>query len=172
MPVNLVQDDYFGTYHLADNPSSYQPATSNTFRFIVYGIDRMVRAGTSDEYVTGGQEIMDFSVKSVTIPNFSQGTVTVNRGNSKINFAGVPEFGTGSLVVYDYLGADGKSVLQAWQAQQYDVNRDVVYRVATTGYKKNCHLIEYTSENRMIRYKDIQIILVRVEYYDGDYIVV
>lgn len=34
---------------------------------------------------------------------------------------------------------------------------------------RNFYLIK---KNKMIRSKDIQIILVRVEYYDGDYIVV
>lgn len=157
MPVNLIQDDSFGTYHLADNPSNYQPAVSNNFRFIVYGINRMVRAGTSDEYVTNGQEIIDFSVRSVQVPSFSQSPVTISRGNSQVHFAGTPTFAQGQqVVIYDYINADGKSVLQAWQAQQYDVNRDVVYRVATTGYKKNCHLIEYTSENQMVRYWELK----------------
>ena len=156
MPVNLTQDEYFGTYHLADNPANYQPAVSNTFRFIVYGIDRMLRAGSIDDYVTGGQEIIDFSVTSVSVPSFQQQPVTVNRGNSQVHFAGVPQWQSGTLVINDYINADGKSVLQAWQAQQYDVNRDVVYRAATTGYKKNCHLIEYTSENRMVRYWELK----------------
>ena len=156
MPVNLVQDQYFGTYHLADNPAQYQPAVSNNFRFIVYGINNMLRAGTIDDYVTNGQEIIDFSVRSAFVPSFSQAAVSVNRGNSQIHFAGSPTFNTGNVVIYDYIGADGKSVLQAWQAQQYDVQRDVVYRVATTGYKKNCHLLEYTTENKLVRYWELQ----------------
>ena len=86
MPVNLVDDKAFGSYHLADNPAMYQPAVANNFRFIVYGIDRMVRAGTRDEYVTNGQEIIDFSVKSVTLPSFQQSPVTISRGNSQVHF--------------------------------------------------------------------------------------
>lgn len=156
MPVNLTNNEYFGTYHLADNPALYQPAVSNNFRLIVYGIDRMIRAGTRDEYITNGQEIIDFSVNQVNFPNFSQQPVTINRGNSQVHFAGTPTWGTGSIRVYDYINADGKSVLQAWQAQQYNVLEDVVYRVATTGYKKNCHLIEYTSENKMVRYWELR----------------
>ena len=156
MPVNLTQDGYFGTYHLADNPASYQPAVSNNFRFIVYGIDNMLRAGSTDERITNGQEIIDFSVNQVNFPNFQQQPVTINSGNSQVHFAGTPTWGTGSIKIYDYITADGKSVLQAWQAQQYDVNRDVVYRVATTGYKKDCHLIEYTTENQMVRYWELK----------------
>lgn len=156
MAVNLIDDRSFGSYHLADNPSQYQPATSNTFRFIVYGINNMRRAGTRDEYVKNGQEIVDFSANSVFIPNFTQQVITINRGNSQVKFAGTPQWSNGSLRVYDYIDADGKSVLQAWQAQQYDVLRDVVYRVATTGYKKKAHLIEYTSDNRMVRYWELQ----------------
>ena len=156
MPVNLVDDKAFGSYHLADNPAMYQPAVANNFRFIVYGIDRMVRAGTRDEYVTNGQEIIDFSVKSVTLPSFQQSPVTISRGNSQVHFAGVPQWQQGNLTIYDYINADGKSVLQAWQAQQYDVNRDVVYRQSTSNYKKDCHLIEYTSDNQMVRYWELK----------------
>ena len=50
----------------------------------------------------------------------------------------------------------GLPVLQAWQAQQYDVNRDVVYRQSTSNYKKDCHLIEYTSDNQMVRYWELK----------------
>ena len=157
MPNYINENDRaFGTYHLADNPSQYQPAVSNTFRLIVYGIDNMRRAGTRDEYVKGGTEIVDFSVRSVNLPSFQQGAVTINRGNSQVHFAGTPQWSDGSITIYDYIDADGKSVLQAWQAQQYDVLRDVVYRVATTGYKKKAHLIEYTSDNRMVRYWELQ----------------
>ena len=156
MAVNLVDDKSFGTYHLADNPALYQPAVSNTFRLIVYGIDDLVRAGTRDEHIKNGQEIVDFSVKSVNLPSFSQSPVTINRGNSQVHYAGVPQWSDGGITIYDYIDADGKSVLQAWQAQQYDVLRDVVYRVATSGYKKKAHLIEYTSDNRMVRYWELQ----------------
>jgi len=156
MAINLIDDRGFGTYHLADNPAMYQPAVSNNFRLIVYGIDRMLRAGSKDEYITNGQEILDFSANSVSIPNFSQQKVTINRGNSRVHFAGVPEFSDGTLRIYDYINADGKSVLYAWQAQQYDINRDVVYRQATTGYKKNCHLLEYTSDNKLVRYWELR----------------
>ena len=156
MPINLTNDEYFGTYHLADNPANYQPATSNNFRFIVYGIDNLLRAGTRDEYVTGGQEIMDFSVTQVFIPHFQQEDISVARGNSTVHFAGKPSFQSGQIVINDFIHADGKSVLQAWQAQQYNVLTDVVYRVATTNYKKNCHLIEYTTDNEMIRYWELK----------------
>ena len=91
MAVNLVDDRSFGTYHLADNPALYQPAVSNTFRLIVYGINDMIRAGTRDEHIKGGQEIIDFSVKSAEIPNFTQQPVEISRGNSKVKFAGTPQ---------------------------------------------------------------------------------
>ena len=82
----------FGTYHLADNPKSYQPIRTNNFRFLVSGLDNLLRvAGDEnnlDDYINNGQEVIDFSVVSFTVPDFQQNVIDINRGNSTVHYAG------------------------------------------------------------------------------------
>ncbi len=65
----------FGTYHLADNPTVYQPVRSNNFRFIVSGLDNLLRVAEnpdlSTSYITNAQEVLDFSVISFQPPHFT-----------------------------------------------------------------------------------------------------
>ncbi len=133
-----------GTYHLTDNPASYEPVRTNNFRFLVHGLD---------EYIPNAQEVIDFSVISFDVPHFSQGTINVDRGNSRANYAGKPSFNTRSLQINDFVGADGKSVLLAWQALSYDVETDSISRSYV--YKKNATILEYLPDGTLIRYWDL-----------------
>lgn len=134
----------FGTYHLSDLPEEYEIARGNDFEFIVTGVDNILRAGADEEddnaYFANTQEVLYFSVVSASIPNFSQEVITVNRGNSTMKFAGKPTFQDGTLVVNDYIGADTKSALMAWQRLSGDIKNDTVGLASE--YKKTCYLIE------------------------------
>lgn len=150
----MPQDNTYGTYHLADNPTLYDPMRNNTFEFVVTGLDNILRVGAdgSEEnaYITNAQEVLRLSVDSTSIPMFTQEVITVPRGNSTVKFAGRPTFPSGSLVVNDWIGADTKSALMAWQNLSYNVNTDRVGNAAD--YKKDCWLIEYTPDfTRQIR---------------------
>lgn len=142
----MPQDNTYGTYHLADNPALYDPMRNNTFEFVVTGLDKLLRVGAdgSEEnaYITNAQEVLRLSVDSASIPMFTQEVIPVKRGNSTIKFAGTPSFASGSLVVNDWIGADSKSALMAWQNLSYNVKTDRVGNAAD--YKKDCWLIEYT----------------------------
>ena len=59
-------------------------------------------------------------------------------------------FSAGSLTVNDYIGADAKSVLMAWQNLSYDVVHDTINSNAAA-YKKECMLVEYTPDYKLIR---------------------
>ena len=61
---------------------------------------------TVDDYINNGQEVIDFSVVSFTVPDFQQNVIDINRGNSTVHYAGKASFGTGSLVINDFAGAD------------------------------------------------------------------
>ena len=74
---------------------------------------------------------------------------SVNYGNSVMKAAGKPTFSDGTLVVNDFIGADTKSVLMAWQNLSYNVRTDKVGRMAD--YKKNCYLQEYTPDWQLVR---------------------
>ena len=144
----MPQDNTYGTYHLADNPAIYDPMRNNTFEFVVTGLDKLLRVGAdgSEEnaYITNAQEVLRLSVDSASIPMFTQEVIPVKRGNSTIKFAGTPSFASGSLVVNDWIGADSKSALMAWQNLSYNVKTDRVGNAAD--YKKDCWLIEYTPD--------------------------
>ena len=144
----MPQDNTYGTYHLADNPALYDPMRNKTFEFVVTGLDKLLRVGAdgSEEnaYITNAQEVLRLSVDSASIPMFTQEVIPVKRGNSTIKFAGTPSFASGSLVVNDWIGADSKSALMAWQNLSYNVKTDRVGNAAD--YKKDCWLIEYTPD--------------------------
>lgn len=148
----------FGTYHLADNPKSYQPIRTNNFRFLVSGLDNLLRvAGDEnnlDDYITNGQEVIDFSVVSFTVPDFQQSPIDINRGNSTVHYAGKASFNSGTLVINDFAGADGKSVLRAWQALSYNVVDDTI--PSSDVYKKDAVVLEYLPDNTLVNYWELK----------------
>ena len=111
----------FGAYHLASAANDlYEPMRTNAFRFLVTDLDGLVRAD-SDDVIQNAQELLEFSVVSATVPTFTQEVITIRRGNSVMKAAGIPSFNEGELVIKDYMGADGKSILLAWQNLSYNV---------------------------------------------------
>lgn len=160
----------FGTYHLADNPTEYQPVRKNNFRFILTGVDALLRAGItnaeggadnldeyigrSDDIIHGSQDVLDFSVVSFKAPHFKQEELNVKRGNSTVYYAGVPTFDAGDLVVNDFVGADSKSVLMAWQALSYNVVEDTI--PSSNVYKKDATVLEYLPDNTLVRYWELK----------------
>ena len=113
-----MADNKIGAYHLSDNPILYEPARSNTFEFVVTNLGQLLRAGYSEEQTNAflgnnSEEMLRVSVVSSTVPTFTQEPITIRRGNSVMKAAGIPTFKDGSLVINDYLCADGKSILMA-----------------------------------------------------------
>ena len=143
-----------GTYHLANNPDLYEVQRSNNFEFVVTNIGDMLRAGAVEgdgrPLIQNGQETLRLSVVKAPIPNFKQAPLEIKRGNTVMKMAGVPTFDSGNLVVRDFIGADTKSVLMAWQKLSYDVKTEKVGRMSA--YKKECTLVEYTPDWQMVRY--------------------
>ena len=144
----------FGAYHLANNPKMFEPARTNNFRFVVTDLDNILRVGYTAEdsgntRIANAQEVLEFSVSKATIPQFTQEEIVIRRGNSVMKAAGLPTFNDGSLVINDYIGADGKSVLMAWQNLSYNVDTQMVGYMSD--YKKNCWLIEYDPQYKMVR---------------------
>ena len=140
----------FGAYHLASAANDlYEPMRTNAFRFLVTDLDGLVRAD-SDDVIQNAQELLEFSVVSVTVPTFTQEPITIRRGNSVMKAAGVPTFDAGELVIKDYMGADGKSILLAWQNLSYNVKEQTIGHMSR--YKKDCYLLEYTPDySRIVR---------------------
>lgn len=163
--------DNWGTYHISSDLQNYEVARSNYFTFVVSDFSKfskLLRAGADvatagdSDYINASQaqEYLKLSVDKASVPHFSLGVVTIRRQNSVSKFAGLPEFGEGSIVVRDFIGLDTKSILMAWQALGYDVVNDKGGRagdwvdsagVKHIGYKQNCELIEYTADHQEIR---------------------
>ena len=142
-----------GAYHLSDNPALYEVQRSNNFEFVVTGIDNILRVdadeGDDNAYITNAAQTLRFSVVQASIPMFSQEPILIRRGNSVMKAAGVPTFPDGSLVVNDFIGADTKSALMAWQNLSYKVKTERVGKMAD--YKKTCYLCEYTPDYQLVR---------------------
>lgn len=147
----MAQQSYasqVGAYHLADNPALYEPQRNNNFEFIVTNIDGIVGVGDGKR-IANAQEVLRFSTQSTSIPFFTQEPITIRRGNSVMKAAGLPSFQSGRLTINDYIGADSKSVLMAWQSLSYNAQTERVGKM--TDYKKDCYLIEYSPSYEMVR---------------------
>lgn len=142
-----------GSYHLADNPELYESQRDNNFEFIVTGIDNILRVGAepgdTSPNIENASQTLRFSVVSSSVPMFSQEVLSIRRGNSIMKFAGAPTFSEGTLVVNDYIGADTKSALMAWQNLSYNVKTEKVGNMKD--YKKMCYLCEYTPDYKLVR---------------------
>ena len=138
----------FGTYHIASSPKQYQPIRTNNFRCLVYGLEGLLRAGSEDDVIRNAREVIDFSVVSFDPPKFSQNPLKVERGNSTVNYAGKASFNQSNLVINDFAGADGKSILKAWQALSYDVENDTI--PSSDVYKKDAVILEYLPDNTLV----------------------
>ncbi len=147
--------DQIGTYHLADNPQLYEIQRSNNYEFVVTDIDGIMRAGAigteANARFKNAQEILRVSVSKSSVPHFQQEIVNVKRGNSTLKYAGVPSFPEGTVEFHDFIGADVKSILMAWQNLSYNVKTEKVGSLDVTNYKKDCYLIEYTPDYRKVR---------------------
>jgi hypothetical protein len=99
----------------------------------------------SNAKIKNAQEVLRVSVNKAFVPHFTQEIVTIKRGNSTLKYAGVPSFGEGTLDFHDFIGAEPKAVLMAWQNLSYDVRTETVGCVMPghQPYKKDCYLIEY-----------------------------
>ena len=137
-----------GMYHISDNPAFYEPARSNTFEFVVTNIDNLLSVDGETVY-RNAQEVLRYSVDSVSVPHFKQTPIIIRRGNSVMKAAGAPEFSEGTLVINDYIGVNSKSLLMSWQQLSYIVGKDAVGNMVD--YKKDCYLLEYSPSYELIR---------------------
>lgn len=152
--ANTVSSIPHGTYHMADNPALYEPQRLNNFEFMVTGLgNQILKAGfdesDSNAYMTDPESVIRLSVKSTSVPHFSQSVIEVRRGNSSLKYAGVPSFSSGSIVINDYIGTDAKMALMAWQNQSYNVKTEKVG--LASDYKHDCYLLEYTPDFQLVR---------------------
>lgn len=142
MPIEQI-----GTYYLSDNPREYEVQRNNNYEFVVTHLEDLVRPGVPDgadnRLFKDAERILRVSVSSAFIPHFTQDVVQVKRGNTTLKYAGLPTFGEGTLRFQDFVDADVKSILMAWQHLSYNVDTEQVASLQRTAYKKDCYLLEY-----------------------------
>lgn len=74
---NNISAHYLADAIKTNKPRMFELARSNSFRFYVEGLSGLLRAGyngkESDAYLPeNADEVLEFSVKSVTLPTFTQ----------------------------------------------------------------------------------------------------
>lgn len=148
-------NDGLSAYHLGSTHRAYQPAKKNFFEFIVEDLTRLLKPGVEQafaqkaDYITDGQEVIRLTVNKAPVPHYELNEIEIRKGNSSVWYAGTPTFSEGTLEVDDMIGANSKAVLEAWQNLSYNVLSDQGGRAIN--YKKNCTLIEYTSDHVKVR---------------------
>lgn len=145
--IHQVSKDPIGTYTLAANPEIYEPSRTNNFFFICPDLAGIQKADGSG-IIEGGDEAVRIAVISCPMPYYEQSVLSVRRGNNEIRFAGVPTFGSGDIVLNDWIGANTKETLQAWQALSYNPYTEKVG--LASDYKKECLLQEYTPDFQLV----------------------
>lgn len=148
-------NDGLSAYHLGSTHRAYQPAKKNFFEFIVEDLTNLLKPGVEKElaqeadYITDGQEVIRLTVNKTPVPHYELNEIEIRKGNSSVWYAGTPTFSEGTLEVDDMIGANSKAVLESWQNLAYNVLNDQGGRAIN--YKKNCTLIEYTSDHVKVR---------------------
>jgi len=139
---NVNTGSYAGNgAHLASAPDLYEIQRSNNFEFAVINANNVLGADA--------EEVITMSVTSASVPHFTQSVIEVKRGNDTIKYAGVPTFDAGSFTCNDYIGANTKEVLMAWQNKSFDIETRKVG--LAEDYKLDCYLREFTPDYQLVR---------------------
>ena len=158
--INENPDRSQGINYLADNPNLYDIQRSNNFDFIVMFTpgELRLRAGAlatdAGAYLQTAdgiepQELLRIAVDGAFVPHYTQNAIAVKRGNDTIKYAGAMEFASGSLPIRDYIGADAKAVLEAWQNMSGNPRTGNVGHASD--YKHDAYIIEYTPDYQQVR---------------------
>ncbi len=143
-----------GSKHLANNPRLFEVQRANNFELQVMDIDDLVAIDQTlldDETrnLKNGGEILRLACDESSVPSFSQKVIDIHYGNNAYHFAGKPTFKNHEIKVIDYIGANSKGILLAWQKKSYDVRTENIGRAAE--YKKTAYLVEKTPDDEVVR---------------------
>lgn len=140
-----------GAYHFSDNKELFEIQRGNNFDFVISdALDNIAAYGKEEKTFPRAKEMIRLSVSSASVPHFSQNAIEVRRGNTAVKYAGVLSWSSGSLECYDFIGAETKDILMAWQARSGNPMYQTVGQQAD--YKVTANLIEYTPDyNQIVR---------------------
>lgn len=147
MPQRQLTTDK-GAQHFAAKKELFEIQRGNNFEFVIPSdaFTNITPFGQNAEtnVVQNAAENIRLSVSSSTIPYFSQDVITVRRGNTAVKYAGVINYGSGSISCYDFIGARTKDALMGWQARSGNPLYQTVGQ--QKDYKMDCYLMEYTPD--------------------------
>ena len=143
MAQQKLSTDY-GSYHFSANKEIYEIQRGNNFEFVVHGLNNIIAYGSDTKKFPNAEEYIRLSVSDTSVPHFTQDVITVRRGNTAVKYAGPINWDGGTLVCYDFIGAETKDILMAWQAKSGDPLNQTVSQQSE--YKINATLIEYTPD--------------------------
>ena len=140
-----------GAYHFSANKELFEIQRGNNFDFVIdKSLDNLSAYGNETKTFPKAQENIRLSVSSASVPHFSQNAIEVRRGNTAVKYAGVLSWSSGSIECYDFIGAETKDILMAWQARSGNPMYQTVGQQAD--YKVTANLIEYTPDyNQIVR---------------------
>ena len=140
-----------GSYHYSDQKELFEIQRGNNFDFVIdKSLDGLSAYGTESKTFPRAGEMIRLSVSSASVPHFSQNPIEVRRGNTAVKYAGVISWPSGSLECYDFIGAETKDILMAWQARSGNPLYQTVGQ--QKDYKVSANLIEYTPDyNEIVR---------------------
>lgn len=150
--MSFIDQSRMGAYHIANNPELYEPQRKNNFELQVTGLDDLISIYSTEfdkKKVANASEVIRIALAKGFIPNFAQEEIKVSYGNNDIKFAGKPQWQSGDLALNDYIGAQTKEVMLAWQRQSYDPKTQKVGRAKD--YKHVAYLVEYAPDGEIVR---------------------
>ena len=131
-----------GSYHFSANKSIYEIQRGNNFEFVIdQSLNNITAFGSDTKAFPNAQEYIKLSVSAASVPHFSQSAIEVRRGNTAVKYAGVISYPSGSIQCYDFIGAETKDILMAWQAKSGNPIEQTVG--LQEDYKVSASLIEY-----------------------------
>lgn len=134
-----------GAYHYSANKELFEIQRGNNFEFVIdKNLDGINAFGSQTKTFQNAQELIRLSVASVSAPHVNQNVIEVRRGNTGVKYAGTMSYGSGSLSVYDFIGAETADILMAWKAQAGNPLTQQVGLQAD--YKRTATLIEYSPD--------------------------
>lgn len=131
-----------GSYHFAANKETFEIQRGNNFEFVIDpSLNNMQAFGSDTKTFPNARDLIRLSVSSASVPHYSQNVIDVRRGNTAVKYAGTISYDTGSITCYDFIGAETKDILMAWQAKSGDpLNQTVGLQ---SDYKFTASLVEY-----------------------------
>ena len=161
-PLNDNFANGVGAYHLSNTPELYEVQRDNNFMFELNltdngllplyraGIDPTTEGNLAYSKFGNPDEVVQISVSKASIPSYTQNVITVDRGNTAIRYAGKISFDESfTLGLYDFIGAEAKDILVAWQALSGNPYTERVGHASD--YKKMAFLCEYTPDYQLVR---------------------